>query len=407
MTCIYFIRMSIWAVSQSDLRTVWVKNMRRECTERENQIIRKFVSELLPDQTFSEGNIGVMVPAVLGIILGLAVGTPIALAIKSPNKYLIQLVLGISIIIMENICIFTWREWQERKTGKRRKKEISATGAFQVNGGTVLNYFRDDREGSWLLFAEDDLLDPFGKTYIIEYPVCNMGDIKPGERILLVYCHTGDYIPVHVNALTREMIPMQSPAYFAHTDWNTCTCLPHPNAVLLDRKAYHVNEKETAEFGKKCRNRKGMHARQIIGIVMLSILLLFIFAFIFIMLVAGEVIKTPEIALVAAIGLFTLWGLLAYGMAHLTNTGLSKGFHKFHFRKKVLFHSVSITDYNVPVKNVTVYEYDSGTIKRLSYPVNNLFLPKDLIFGTVIYKYSTKEDSKIKDVNYFVTIDEH
>lgn len=383
--------------------------MRRPCSEEENRIIRTIVSEILPAQSLSSGNISVLVPAILGFILGLAIGTLAALAMNTANRGTIAFVLIFCTFCMENICIFIWRNVQRKKTGNITKKQMAASGVFQINGGTVLNYYGNDREGSWLYYAEDDFLDSFGRPYIIQYPVYGMGDVRPGERILLICSEAGDYIPIRVNALTQEMIPMQNPSYFSHVDWSICTRLPHPNAAMMDRTAIRITQSETIAFAKKCNRWKGMKAKQTVGIILMSLLLLFLFAITFIMLVGREVVETPEAILAAGTGLIILWGLLSYGLARLIS-GVYREHSKLCFRKRVLFHSLTTTfvGYNIPIKEINVYEYDSvGIIRMMSYPVStNVFLPKDLKYGTLIYKYSSKDDIETMGANYFGTIEE-
>lgn len=372
--------------------------MRRECTEAENQIIRANMT----DTTLFETKTSNIIPVALGFVVGLAVGVPIAVAVKSTSEAMIAFILIISITVMTNGCYFLWRRFEEKIGRKRRSRRTFSNGTFQINGGTVIGYFGSG-EDAWLEFAEDDLLDSEGKPYIISFAVQNFPEVRPGDRILLVYCDTGEYIPVPVSEETRGMISMQLPDYWDKADKTKLVSIPHPNVISLDREAYRMNENETAALAKKCSG-KGMKAKNIVGIILLSLLVLVIFGLVFIFLVAGEVIESLNAACTAGIIMLALWGLSTYGIARGLGGSLTKSMKKLAYKKRVLFHSIAADfENNTLVRELKVYEYVDGHLDLVSYSANgNVLLPKNIRYGTVIYKYSRKQDENKPYDNYFV-----
>lgn len=359
--------------------------MRRECTEAENRIIR----DSLTDTTLFETNTSNILPVVLGFFLGLAVSIPIAFAVRNAGEAAVALVLVVCTPVMTNGCYFVWRRFGEKIGRRKRRRRTFKDGTFQVNGGTVTGYFGGG-EDAWLEFAEDDLLDSEGKPYIVSFAVQIFPEVKPGDRILLVYCDTGEYIPMPVSEETQGMISMQAPDYWDKADKTKLTSIPHPNVTCLDREAYRMNEQEATALAKKCNEHRGMKAKNIVGIILLSVLVLMIFGIVFIFLVAGEVIESLSVACTVAGIMLVVWGLSTYGIARGIRGSLTKSIRKLEYKKRVLFHSI-MTDLgdNTLEKELKVYEYVNGQLDLVTYSVNsNVYLPKNVRFGTVIYKYS-------------------
>lgn len=289
-----------------------------------------------------------------------------------------------------------------------REKNVDVNRTLWINGGTVLNYTENFPDGVRLLFVEDDFIDPTGNPYIIKYPVYHMKNIKPEDRIILLYFDTGEFFPICVNEQTKGMIPMEKPSYLEHVDWNSCVCLPHPNAEKLDQTAHKMSKGEIAALMRKCISFKGMGARNIICTILISLGIFLILAVNFIMLVGEEMITAEDTIIAIAIGGFILWAALSFCGKWLC-CGISPlQIQKLCFRKQVLFDDITttISNYNTPMKKINVYEYESGIIKRKSYLTNSLiFLPENIKEGMIINKYSVTKDSETSDINYFGTTD--
>ncbi|MCI8408090.1 MAG: hypothetical protein HFJ09_02305 [Lachnospiraceae bacterium] len=316
--------------------------MRRQCTEKENQVIRTAIADILPKQALFGG-----------------------------------------------------------------EKNMDANRTFWINGGTVLNYTENIPDGVFLLFVEDDFVDSTGNPYIIKYPVYHMKNIKPEDRIILLYFDTGEFFPICVNEQTKGMISMENPSYFEHVDWNSCICLPHPNVEKIDQTARKMSKGEIAALVRKCISFKGMGARSIFATILLSLGIFLILAVNFIMLVGEEIITAEDTVIAIAIGECILWVALSF-CGKWFCCGISPlQIRKLFFRKQVLFDDITtISNYNTPMKKINIYEYESGIIKRKSYLTNNnIFLPKNIKMGTIFNKYSMKKDSETSDINYFGTID--
>lgn len=276
---------------------------------------------------------------------------------------------------------------------------------FFVNGGTIINYVNYNRDDAYLTIAEDNFRDPMGNICCIQYPVPTNLNVTVGERVILVYSDTGAYIPLKVTERTKSLIPMQNPDYFESVDWNRTVKLPHPAVLDLDKNARPSNEKDMANIIRvgKSKNDKRLN----IAIVLLSVLILFIFALIFIFSV-GSFITSPLMAVVIGVLLLGAWIALTIVIAKGLRSGKTRGLKKLHYKKKVLFLNlrdvslVRLDGIKIKSKQISVYEYKDGELKIEDYTVNNtVFLPKDIPYGSVVYKYTKGMESSELGLNYF------
>lgn len=274
---------------------------------------------------------------------------------------------------------------------------------FQVNGGTIIN-ISYSKEGTYLIYAEDDLMDSKGNPCRIIYPALHGTNMKPGDRILLVYSDSGSYFPMRLTERTRDFIPEYAPEYFGRVDWSKAVCIPHPAAIDLDLRSSMMYEYEKIKFVEKGNSLKSIRIKNWIGIVLLSFLILFLFALLFIGLVAGDIIVEFSTAIIFAFALVLVWMFLTYKLIKKIIAGRTRGLKKIQYKKKVMFHSMNsaFDENNIHTKYVSVYEYINGVVELVSYPVNsNVFLPKKILYGKIIYKYSQDEKSCAKDINFF------
>lgn len=371
--------------------------MKRACTEAENRVLR----EIVKDTTLFETKNSNVIPALLGLVLGIAVAVPIALAVRSAGYAAVSLALIICIAVMENICYFLIPKLSEKIGRKSKVRHVLGDRIYEVNGATVTGYY-PSREDAWLEFAEDDVLAPDGRPYIISFAVQNLWTFKPGDRMMLVYSDTGAYIPMAVTEKTQGMIPMQAPDYWEEADKSQLPSIPHPNAVSLDTSAYRMNEQEREELIKKYRGAG--RTKSIAAVVLLSVLVLLLFCVAFVVLVGTEVIRQFHTACIAATVMLLLWVLSTWGIARGLRGGYAKEFRKLEYKKRVMFHSMEsnlVGDYSY-VRELKVYEYVSGCLELVTYPINsNVLLPKGIKFGTVIYKYYRQTGDGKREIDYF------
>lgn len=97
--------------------------MKRQCDESENQIIRTLISDILPDQVFSNESYSVLIPAIIGFVLGLTIGTIIAILVGIANDLMIRIILIVCIVITEIICIEMGHYSHNKRSGKKKKKK--------------------------------------------------------------------------------------------------------------------------------------------------------------------------------------------------------------------------------------------------------------------------------------------
>ena len=348
-----------------------------------------------------------------GIALGILLAWPIVSAVQkwavgNWGKIVLELLFSICVFIMELVCFSVWRKWRDNRSGKQQKQTLSEIGIFQINGGTVIDFINDVEHGPCYVFAEDDLLDPFRTPYTIRYHVNGREGFQIGERILLIYDNACNYIPMHINAQTAHMIPLKNPAYFDRTDWKTCTCLPHPNAAMIDQTESIISPAEISALRKHINDRRHTKAWLIAGTILLSLILLFEFAVFFCILLGTGVITSAFAANTVVAVLLVLWLLLSARIPFVIKRGRSKFLGNMVSKKRVLYCSqeTNTTDLYSTSSTITVYEYEGGSIVKKHYLRSiNVFLPRDIRPGTVITKLSAERKNKLTDAPYFVPSD--
>jgi len=385
--------------------------MKRECTKAESLMIKYNTQDILSFKgMYTEAIRSKGLVLLLGLIVSLGLSVlasfllhNLGLTINSfYGEIVFRIVFAVFIITVIECSILIWRKIRNKKS----LGDCIPGSKFWVNGGTIINYVNYNRDEAWLTFTEDDSVDDVGNMYSIQFPAPSFLNVKQGERIILAYSDKGVYMPLQISERTKGMVSMEHPARFNEVDWNMAPKLPHPAALDLDKVAYLMNEEEVATFYEKCNRFKSIQIKNWIGIVMSSLLILFLLALLFVILVASDVIIEASSAIGVGALILIIWIFGSYGFARVVLSGALRGMKKLRHKKKVLF--LYITDsygsYSYS-KSIYVYEYADGALILNSYPINsNAFLPKDIPYGEVIYKYSKDAESGVLGLNYFAPI---
>lgn len=375
--------------------------MIRECTDYENCILKESKADML---TYPEYYAFVdkhhILPYLLGCGAGLGLGALIAYVL--PDTYSSWRYFIFAICIAGAISLFDLiGEW----IAVRKSRKAPLPGKkFRVNGGVILDYVIRTEGNAHLIIAEDDLRDAEGNPVCIEYPAPRNLSVTAGQRILLAYSDNGAYIPLRLTAQTDNMIPSEPPAYFHTVDWEKATRLPHPAAMNLDKESYLMHEKEVEDFAKACTSLTDIRVKNWVGIIILSLLVLFLLGLLLFALIVKDVITKPFAGALAGAVFLLAWGIFTVVMAKRILTGVTRGLKRLQYKKKVMFLSV-YREYGfneVYMSYVRVYEYVDGELLLRNYFISNsVFLPKDIPYGKVIYKLSKASESTEKDLNYF------
>ncbi len=327
--------------------------MLRECTDYENKILKESKGSILTyPQLYAETMKRSILPYLLGGVLGL--GLAAALLWRLPDldftkrALIVVFCVGVPVSLFEAI-----REWRFKR--KSRKAPLPGN-KFRVNGGMILGYGVNHMDGkTHLVIAEDDLLDAEGNQICIEYPAPMRLSITQGQRVLLAYNEKGAYIPLRLTAKTNSMIPLASPDCFQTMDWEKTTRLPHPSVLELDQKSCPLQENEAEDLIRACNRYTDYWIRKKIS---------------------GRT---------------------------------AKKIRKLQYKKKVMY----LTTYReygfneVYIAYIRVLEYIDGTLRMRRYFISDsVFLPKDIPYGKVIYKYSQKEEGRVEDLNFFTQLDD-
>ncbi len=290
--------------------------------------------------------------------------------------------------------------WPEQLPGKN----------FVINGATILHFETRDFRNANLIIAEDDLFDESGRPCSAVCIVSAELHVEIGQRVAVVYCEDGTYALFGLDAQTVNMIPPQPPAYFLDVDWNSARVLPHPSALLLDKEAVPTTKEERKQLHRMFNGTKNMKARNIVGVVMGSFVILMIEALIFIFLGLaclemendyGEILFVLLI-----IVLLLAWITLTVAFAKTVFDGKLRGFHKLFYKKRVMLveYRDSITDGIVLGQTaLSVYECVDGVFQTVEYPIQgNLKLSDNATYGKVLCKYSKKPGYSAIGLTYFV-----
>lgn len=361
--------------------------MVRECTAEENRILKNCRElELCPPELHGFANRKGAVPIVLGCFLGIGLGALLVLVLPIPPAG-----LGICWLICIPLLMIVFdRGWQY--LGCRRSSRAQLPGEhFSVNGGVVLQNTEWSRGEAELLIAEDDLRDEEGRPVRIAYPLLVGAPVVTGQRILLVYCDNGAYIPLRLSAEVEGMIPPEPPAYFQEVNWQDTPRLPHPAVLQLDRSSLQMNEQEAKTLARTCSSRTGTKARNWVGVVLLGVLYLMLLGLLFIFLVGSDIIEGQTAGIAVGILLLLTWAALTFFSAKGLLRSVRKSLEKLRYRKKVMFSMTYTAGYMdaASTSYLNVYEIADGELRQVNYPMQgNVFLPKNIPYGRVIHKYS-------------------
>lgn len=340
-----------------------------------------------------------LMPIVFGATIGLSLGKANAAKLSVSMETWICLMILICVAVIVGLFVLIWYVNNPKRIYKKRLPGDK----FWVNGGTIIRIIYS-KAGAYFIFAEDDLMDIKGNPCCIEYPASCCENVRYGERIILVYSDSGAYIPLRVTERTRDLIPEYAPEYFYKVNWKEAEVIPHPAAIDMDYRSSRMYEYERAEVVKKCKKLKNIRIKNSIGIVLVSVLILFPFALLFIGLVAEEVIKEFSTAVIFFSFLVLGWLFLTFLFAKAILARCNRETEKIQYKKKVMFHSVNSAydEGNMYTKYISVYEYINGVVQLVSYPIkSNIFWTKKIPYGKIIYKYSQDKNSCTKDLNFF------
>ncbi len=374
--------------------------MKRECTESENRIIKQCTADILTcPQSYAKRVKSNLLPMCLGAVVGLGLGGLIAMMLGVAVEAWIRIILMICVTLTVELFVLFGRLYDNRKKHNKIPGDM-----FWINGGTIIDYKGNHFSRMELIFAEDDLTDVRGIPCFIKYPALSGLHVKRGERIILVYSDTGHYIPLRVTERTQYLIPERDFWNIDELDQSTIGCIPHPSGVDLDKESCIMSEEERAAYVKKSNGIKHFGIANAIAIGGVCFLIFMIFSLIFIGLVGGEVITEAYDAAVLGAFLLITWVLLTYGFYKFLLAGNIRKLNKIQYKKKVMFHSMNGQYENFSyAKNIFVYEYVNGILELVPYPVGNMvFVPKDIPYGKILYKYSIEKNSCPTDLNYFM-----
>ncbi|WP_310603654.1 hypothetical protein [Anaerosporobacter sp.] len=355
--------------------------MKRQGTEKEWQLLKNSRKDIISGALeLQKGN--EVLPSILGFIFGLAIGIPVILALGTTNKLAIRVLYTVCVVLGFNIFLFVWR----KVLGVNRKRNVFHTGFFEINGGTIVNIVSDGETES-ILFLEDDLLDDWKRPYLIRFPAKNLGNLKPGDRILLVYGSDEVYVPMRINEQTKELIQSASPINFAEVEWKRLQEIPHPSVIELEGTPRLLNENGKREFARKWKSAYSVGKK--IAMVLLGALFFMIMAIVFCVMVADDVIR--EESFIGAIVVFVLvWMLLTCFMVYLIRCTDKRVIRKVTHQQTVMFCSFySNYDGHVYTAQLNVYEREGDKFVFNTYNTyNNVKLPKGTSYGTLISKYT-------------------
>ena len=375
--------------------------MLRECTDAENRILKESRADVLTHpELYAFANHKGILPLLLGLPAGLGVSSLLAIVLHVKSRLIIYLIF----IFCDAVAIGVAELFWQRHGSKKSRKASLPGKRFRVNGGMILSYEYLGNGRACLTFAEDDLRDGYGNPVCIQYPAPLGLGVSPGQRILLAYSDNGAYIPLAITPRTAGMVPAYPPEYMRQVNWTRVAQLPHPAALGLDIHSFQINEKEAKDFVRGCNSLTEIRVKNWVGIILSSILILLVLGVLFLFLVVAEIVKNPFAILVLAGMLFVVWGSLAFLFARAALSGAIRGLKRIRYRKRVMFlETGTSSNFNgVPTSCISVLECVEGELRQKNYIIgNNVFLPKDIPYGRLIYKYSKEAESYEKGLNYF------
>lgn len=365
--------------------------MRRVCNQQELKILARSKKDILSD-TFAKNHGNGAWNLIFGILLGCIVGgaicIPLAYKAYDAGVKVNETVLSVGLTLFLNFLIVVMTAvvsvWLKKIGFSRDTSKFFKNKVVEVNGATIVQI--DTREG-FFSFIEDDFTERFGsRLYIIDYPLisANAGNLKVGDRIMVVRTSDGAYIPMKLSDKTINFVERFSPIDINSIDlWNS-PHIPHPNVDIIDKQHSSISEREKEEFIKSFKKTNRNMKRGIC--ITISILLVVIMFLIFCVMVADEVITYENFG-IWGVGFIALVALLIIGFVFLVkNVGVKRA-KRASYRKSVMFN-YSTMDSNGQTE-VWVYEYTNGVLGARMY--SNPIIEKNISYGTVLQKYYGKK----------------
>ncbi len=361
--------------------------MIRVCSEFEKEIIKNSKSDVISD-TIPEKTSKTVISYIIGTGLGFMIAIPVAFAVKSTDKYLIEFI----ILFILSLSIGITHFFIKGKAGSRLGKK-SLAGNISINGATIIGI---NPKQKFIIFVEDDLNDFHGRPYRISVPAKDFTGVNPGDRILVVYVENGPYYIMKLNDQTRMLIPQYSNFHINNISYNNSwypTILPHPNAIFTDVMPRDMTQTEKEEFVNTFYKFKTKNSKE--AFLGLFVVMFLICGLISLVLFLSNELSKEFLVIIACIFL----GLIAFFMLLflVVKKSTLKSLNKInHIRRVIMNNNSTVFMGYIPQQNMSVYynAVNEFPVFNVSYPM----MTEKFYYGDILYMYQRGEQ------NYFIKV---
>ncbi|MBP3238591.1 MAG: hypothetical protein J6M24_05900 [Lachnospiraceae bacterium] len=271
-----------------------------------------------------------------------------------------------------------------------------------ING---ITFYRssDSPEGKIITFAEDDLKDDKGNTYIFDYPYYEVfGELTPGKRMIGIYSGD-DYYVIPVDGNTFTLVGAVNAT--SSLDLSKAKKLPTPIVLKLPKEdARQVNDMDTAGIKDAIKKSGKFTAGSIAGSIALSLLSLIVIGLIWIFIVASiaDDMSKTVFAVITAVAVVLFIFCVCMSIKFFKNIYI-RDVQKMNYIKQIMIVGIEkekITNSNLSY--VSFYEWvgDELRFTRLHVGFAQMLLIKDAKYGDIAYML-TKD--KYNEANVFTT----
>ena len=271
-----------------------------------------------------------------------------------------------------------------------------------INGATFYQA-SDSPEGRIITYAEDDLKDENGNTYIFEYPYyLYFGELTPGKKLIAVY-YGDEYCIIPVDGQTFTLVGAVNSE--TKIDFSRCKKLPTPIVLRLPKEeARQINDRDTWGLREAVKKYGKFKAGSIVGSIGLSILSVIIIGLIWLFIIgsiADDMSKTT-FAIITGVAVVLIIVCIVFSIKFFKDIYL-RNVLKMNYIKQVMIVDIekaSLKDDNLSY--ISFYEWVGDDLKFARLPIGfaQLFLVENTGYGDIAYML-TKE--KNKELNLLTT----
>ncbi len=270
---------------------------------------------------------------------------------------------------------------------------------LMINGITFFQA-SDSPDGKIITYAEDDLKDEKGNSYIFDYPYYKFfGELEPGRRLIALY-YGFNYLVLPVTGETFTLVGAVNTE--EKLDRARSVKLPTPLVLTLPKEpARPVAPSDTAKIREAVKTYGKFTAAKTVGMIAMIILCIIVVGLVYIFTLASFDDLSPGVfAACTAVAVIVLIAGIVGSVKFFKDIYL-RNVLKMKYIKRVMVVGVSVGLLQPNFKTLAIYEWidDKIVFSRHTMGFGQLFLDKDLSYGDQVYMLTKEKDERAGVIN--------